>query len=154
MVAHVFCCFFSKNVLKRPRILKLLVLRLFKAFDQIKFSIDRHFQKYIILVKAFSDNSKNSTFMLTSFYKIFVYHKSSRAKMISRNVRAEFARCCSYYDDFKHRHRMPVERIVSQGHRYERLRNSFKKLYGRYQDLIVKITKVSLGHSKGRLIPF
>ena len=49
-----------------------------------------------------------------------------------------YARCCSYYDDFRHRHKMLVERLVSQGYRYERLRNSFKKFYGRYQDLIVK----------------
>ena len=33
---------------------------------------------------------------------------------------------------------MLVESLVSQGYRYERLRNSFKKFYGRYQDLIVK----------------
>ena len=49
-----------------------------------------------------------------------------------------YARCCSYYGDFRHRHKMPVERLVSQGYRYERLRNPFKMFYGRYQDLIVK----------------
>ena len=56
---------------------------------------------------------------------------------ISQLIR--YARCCSYYDGFRHRHKMPVERLVFQGyHRYERLRNSFKTFYGRYQDLIVK----------------
>ena len=49
-----------------------------------------------------------------------------------------YARCCSYYDDFRYRHKMPVERLVSQGYRYERLRNSFIKFYGKYQDLTVK----------------
>ena len=49
-----------------------------------------------------------------------------------------YARCCSYYDDFRHQHKMPVKRLVSQGYRSERLRNSFKKFCGRYQDLIVK----------------
>ena len=44
----------------------------------------------------------------------------------------------SYYDDFRNRHKMLVERLVSQGYQYERLRNSFKNLYGRYQDLNVK----------------
>ena len=44
--------------------------------------------------------------------------------------------CCSYYDDFKHRHKMLVERLMSQGCRYEHLGNSFKKFYGRYRDLI------------------
>ena len=33
---------------------------------------------------------------------------------------------------------MLVEWLVSLGYRYERLRNSFKKFCGRYQDLIVK----------------
>ena len=55
---------------------------------------------------------------------------------ISQLIR--YARCCSYYDDFKHRDNMLVERFVSQGYRYERLRNLFKRFYGRYQDLIVK----------------
>ena len=49
-----------------------------------------------------------------------------------------YARCCSYYGDFRHHHRMLVERLVYQRCRYERLRNSFKKFYGRYQDLILK----------------
>ena len=56
--------------------------------------------------------------------------------LISQLIR--YAKCCSYNDDFRHRHKMLVERLVSQGYRYERLRNSFKKFYGRYQDLIVK----------------
>ena len=55
---------------------------------------------------------------------------------ISQLIR--YARCCSYHDDFRHRHKMIVDRLVSQGYRYERLRNSFKKFYGRYQDLTVK----------------
>ena len=49
---------------------------------------------------------------------------------ISQLIR--YARCCSYYDDFRHHHKMLVERLVSQGYRNERLRNSFKKFYGRY----------------------
>ena len=32
---------------------------------------------------------------------------------------------------------MPVERLVFQGYRYERLRNSFKKFYGRYGDQFI-----------------
>ena len=55
---------------------------------------------------------------------------------ISQLIR--YARCCSYYDDFRHRHKMLVERLVSHGYQYERPRNSFKKFYGRYQDLSVK----------------
>ena len=55
---------------------------------------------------------------------------------ISQLIRC--ARCCSYYDDFRHRHKMLVCRLASHGYRYERLRNSFKTFCGRYQDLTVK----------------
>ena len=55
---------------------------------------------------------------------------------ISQLIR--YARCCSYYDYSRHRRKKLVKRLVSQGYRYERLRNSFKKFYGRYQYLIVK----------------
>ena len=34
--------------------------------------------------------------------------------------------------------KMLVEGLVSQGYRYDRLRNSFKEFRGRCQDLIVK----------------
>ena len=43
--------------------------------------------------------------------------------------------------EFRHRHKMLVERLVSQRYRYERLRNSLKRLYGRFEDLIVKYQK-------------
>ena len=55
---------------------------------------------------------------------------------ISQLIR--YARCCSYYNDFNDRHRMLVERLLSQGYQHNRLRNSFKKFYGKYQDLIEK----------------
>ena len=47
---------------------------------------------------------------------------------------------CSSLDmqDADHTVMYVVERLVSQGYRHERLRNSFKKLDGRYRDLIVK----------------
>ena len=70
------------------------------------------------------------------FLSINISSGPSHAVHISQLIR--YARCCSSYDDFRHRYKMLVERLVSQGYRYERLRNSFKKFYGRYQDFIVK----------------
>ena len=55
---------------------------------------------------------------------------------ISQLVR--YARCCSHYDDFRYRHKCLVDRLLSQGYRALRLEKSFKKFYGRYQDLIEK----------------
>ena len=49
-----------------------------------------------------------------------------------------YARCCSYYDDFGYHHKLLVDRLLSQGYEVKHLRNSFKKFYGRYPDLIGK----------------
>ena len=55
---------------------------------------------------------------------------------ISQLIR--YARCCTYYEDFAYRHKLLVDRLLSQGYRVNRLRNSFNKFYGRYPDLIQK----------------
>ena len=55
---------------------------------------------------------------------------------ISKLIR--YSRCCSYYDDFGYLHKLLVDRLLSQGYEVKRLRNSFKKFYGRYPDLIGK----------------
>ena len=49
-----------------------------------------------------------------------------------------YARCCSHYDDFSYHHKCLVDRLLSQGYIALRLKKSFKKFYGRYQDLIEK----------------
>ena len=46
--------------------------------------------------------------------------------------------CCSYYDDFRYCHKRLADRLPSQGYEVKHLRNSFKKFYGRYPDLIRK----------------
>ena len=55
---------------------------------------------------------------------------------ISQLIR--YARCFSHYDDFRYRHKCLVDRLLSQGYKALRLEKSFKKFYGRYQDLIEK----------------
>ena len=55
---------------------------------------------------------------------------------ISQLIR--YAQCCSHYDDFRYRHKCLVDRLLSQGYKALRLEKSFKKFYGRYQDLIEK----------------
>ena len=49
-----------------------------------------------------------------------------------------YAQCCLHYDDFKYCHKCLVDRLLSQGHIALRLEKSFKKFYGKYQDLIEK----------------
>ena len=59
---------------------------------------------------------------------------------ISQLIR--YARCCSYYDDFGYRHKLFVDRLLSQGYEVKCLRNSCKKFYGRYPDLIGKYQRL------------
>ena len=66
----------------------------------------------------------------------FIHLASSYGVYISQLIR--YARCCSYHDDFGYRHKLLVDRLLSQGYEVKRLRNSFKKFYGRYPDLIGK----------------
>ena len=64
------------------------------------------------------------------------YSGPSYGVYISQLIR--YARCCSYYDDFGYRHKLLVDRLLSQGYEVKRLRNSFEKFYDRYPDLIGK----------------
>ena len=49
-----------------------------------------------------------------------------------------YARCCSPYDDFRFRHKYLVDRLLPQSYIALRLEKSFKRFYGRYQDLVEK----------------
>ena len=61
-----------------------------------------------------------------------------KCEPFSKLTYARYARCCSYYDDFRYRHKCLVDRLLSQGYKALRLEKSFKKFYSRYQDLIEK----------------
>ena len=58
---------------------------------------------------------------------------------ISQLIR--YARCCTYYDDFGYHHKLLVDRLLCQGYKVNRLRNSFQKFYGRYPDVVAKYQK-------------
>ena len=57
----------------------------------------------------------------------------------------------AHYDDFRYRHQCLDDRLLSQGYIALRLEKSFKKFYGRYQDLIEKYQR-SVGNGE-RFIP-
>ena len=73
-------------------------------------------------------NDVTMTLMTSSNLSYSVY--------ISQLIR--YARCCSYYDDFGYGHKLLFDRLLSQGYEVKRMRNSFKKFYGTYPDLIGK----------------
>ena len=70
------------------------------------------------------------------FFSSNIPSSPSYGVYVSQLIR--YAKCCSYYDDFGYRHKLLVDRLLSQGYEVKRLRNSFKKFYGRYPDLIGK----------------
>ena len=59
---------------------------------------------------------------------------------ISQLIR--YTRCCSHYDDFRNHHKCLVDRLLSQGCTALRFEKSFKKFYGRYQNLIEKYQRL------------
>ena len=105
-------------------------------------------------------NYHDLTFMIdsegklpTSFYDKFDYFDFHIVNLpfLSRNIPSSpsygvyilmlitlYAKCCSLYDDFRNRHKCLVDRLPSQGYPAFRFEKSFKKFYGRYQDLIEK----------------
>ena len=52
-----------------------------------------------------------------------------------------YARCYSNYSDFLWYHRALVTRLLSQGHKVNRLSHTFKKFYGRHTDLVGQYKK-------------
>ena len=50
----------------------------------------------------------------------------------------KYTRYCSYYDDFRYRHKCLVDRLLSQGHIALRLEKSFRRFFGRCQHFIEK----------------
>ena len=48
---------------------------------------------------------------------------------------------CTYHDNFGYRHKLLVDRPLSQGYKVNRLRNSFQTFYGRHPDLVGKYQK-------------
>ena len=74
------------------------------------------------------------TSVMTSIFTLSIFHLLSSnipsgpsyGVYISQLIR--YARCCTYYEDFGYRHKLLVDRVLSQGYKTNCLRNSFKKL--------------------------
>ena len=54
---------------------------------------------------------------------------------ISQLIR--YARACYAYEDFLKRGQLLIKKLMLQGYNESRLKSSFRKFYGRYNDLIV-----------------
>ena len=89
--------------------------------------------------KSFSWFGFQSWPNLPNFEVICVENTQLCSRNLFLHINEEtLARCCSHYDDFRYRHKCLVDRLLSQGYKALRLEKSFKKFYGRYQDLIEK----------------
>jgi hypothetical protein len=47
-----------------------------------------------------------------------------------------YARACFAYEDFSKRGRLLTNKLILQGYNESRLKSSFRKFYGRYNDLV------------------
>ena len=65
-----------------------------------------------------------------------VHRSTSYGVYISQLIR--FARASSQFADFITRNKVLTQKLFKQGYRYNKLRNTFSKLYQRYYDLISK----------------
>ena len=101
-------------------------------------SQNKHTSKYpshinaLYQLKSPSEEKRKNNFKICSIIPSCYVHN------IYSYSRIRYARCCSHYDDFRYRHKCLVDRLLSQGYIALRLEKSFKKFYGRYQDLIEK----------------
>ena len=62
---------------------------------------------------------------------------------ISQLIR--YARACFAYEDFSKRYKLLTNKLMLQGYNESRLKSSFRKFYGRYNDLVCDY-KLSLAH--------
>jgi hypothetical protein len=62
---------------------------------------------------------------------------------ISQLIR--YARACFAYEDFSKRGKLLTKKLMLQGYNESRLKASFRKVYGRYDDLVCDY-KLSLAH--------
>ena len=99
------------------------------------------------------DKPANFNFHIVTFLFLSsnIPSASSYGVYISQIVR--YARCCTYYDDIGYHHKFQVDRVLSQGYKANRLRNSFQKFYGRYPDVVAKYQK-SVRDMMNDLFPF
>jgi hypothetical protein len=62
---------------------------------------------------------------------------------ISQLIR--YARACFAYEDFSKRGKLLTKKLMMQGYNESRLKSSFRKFYGRYNDLVCDY-KLGLAH--------
>ena len=61
------------------------------------------------------------------------------------------ARCCSNYSDFLSRHRALVTKLLSQGHKVNRLSNTLRNSMGHKVNRLSNTLRNSMGHKVNRL---
>ena len=94
------------------------------SYFDLTFTIEKKMENFL---PSYMTNVMTLIFTLSVFPFLSnnIPSGSSYGVYISQLIR--YARCCSCYDDFRHRHKMPVETFVSQRYQYESLKDSFRK---------------------------
>ena len=117
---------------------------LVKFCNRVLYSLSRQ-QNYLLYNRLYTklyDKRDDFDFHIVNFPFLSSNIPSSPSYGVYISQLIRYARCCSYYDDFGYRHKLLVDRLLSQGYEVKCLRNSFKKFYGRYRDLIGKYQRL------------
>ena len=131
-------CWITKLKIKTPSAISFNLEDFGKTFLFIMLTSDHYFT-YLLPPSSMTNIMILIPHCQLPFLSSNIPSSPSYGVYISQLIR--YARCCSYYDDFGYRHKHLVDRLLSQGYEVKGLRNSFKKFYGRYLDLIGKYQK-------------
>ena len=135
MIIYIFIKFQDSNKIKYSTCIQFVLTEIFDSVCTLIESNNRLYTKLYDKRDDFDFHIVNFPFLLSN-----IPANPSYGVYISQLIR--YARWCSYYDDFGYRHKLLVDRLLSQGYEVKRLRNSFKKFYGRYPDLIGKYQRL------------
>ena len=97
-------------------------LHLLANYLDLTFIIESNNQLYTKL----HDKCDDFDFHIVNFPLLSSHILSSPSYGVYISQLIRYARCCSYYDDFGYRHKLLVDRLLSQGYERKRLRNSLK----------------------------
>ena len=143
---------FRKEALEGPHFVEVAVIAMLS--DNVQYEVEKGFtfippispgDKVLILSRSYAGRELISVLGMVdivnfSFFSSNIPSSPSYGVYISQLIR--YARCCSYYHDFGYRHKLLVDRLLSQGYEVKCLRNSFKSFMA---DILI-----SLGSIRGR----
>jgi hypothetical protein len=114
---------------------------IFVSYVDILLNIDSNGR----LTTSLYDKRNDFDFAIVNFPVICINKPLSPAYDVYISQLIRYARTCFAYEDFSKRGKLLTKKLMLQGYNESRLKSSFSKLYGRYNDLVSDY-KLSLTH--------